>query len=307
MELRRLGLAGVRVSSIGVGCNQFGGGVDERGTAAIVRTALDLGINFFDTAESYSDGRSEEYLGKALGDNRREVVLATKTGLFSEPPGKLSRRQIISRLDGSLRRLGTDYVDLFYLHFPDAATPLEESLRALDDMVQAGKVLYPAISNHPAWQVTEALAISDHRGFVPPVVSQNQYSLIKRDPESELIPACAHFGMGLVPYYPLAEGFLTGKYRRGGPIPEGVRGAANEDFRRIWLRDENFDALERYEAFARESGRTVAELAVAWLLANPVVCSVITGVTTPTQLAANVLAAEWMLTTEQLLSLDQTT
>jgi aryl-alcohol dehydrogenase-like predicted oxidoreductase len=183
-----------------------------------VNKALDLGINFFDTAESYSDGRSEEFVAKALGSGRREVVIASKTGMFFEPPGRLSRRQIISRLEGSLRRMGTDYVDIYYLHFPDPSTPLDESLRALDDMVRSGKVLYPAISNHPAWQVVEALAICERRGYAPPAVTQNEYNILARGPEQDLLPACEHFGMSLVPYSPLAEGFLTGKYARGRRI-----------------------------------------------------------------------------------------
>jgi aryl-alcohol dehydrogenase-like predicted oxidoreductase len=294
-----MGLAGTWISAVGVGANQFGGKVDAAGTTAIVRKALDLGINFFDTAESYNDGRSEEFLGKALGSQRSEVVIASKTGVFWEPPGKLSRRQIISRLEATLRRLGTDYVDLYYLHFPDRETPLEESVRALDDMVRAGKVLYPAISNHPGWQITEALGICDRRGYAPPVVTQNEYNLIARKPELEVIPACEHFGLSLVPYSPLAEGFLTGKYRPGEQAPAGVRGHGDEHFQKTWLREPHFEALKRYEGFAHEHGHTIGELAIAWLLASPVVCSVITGATSPQQVEQNAGAAKWKLTPEQ--------
>lgn len=303
VEYRQLGLAGVRVSAVGLGGNTIGRNVDERGAAALVNKALELGVNFIDTADSYSKGLSEEILGKAIGARRRDFVIATKTGTFSEPLGRLSRRQIVLRLDASLERLRTDYVDVYYLHFPDAGTSLEESLRALDDMVRAGKVLYPAISNHPAWQVVEALAICDRRGYAQPVVTQNQYNLLARNPESELLPTSEHFGLRLVPYSPLAGGFLTGKYKRGEPIPAGVRGHENMNFQQTWLKDEYFDALQRYDACATERGHTIGELAIAWLLSKPLICSVIAGVTSPVQLEANVRAANWKLGAEEIATL----
>jgi 1-deoxyxylulose-5-phosphate synthase len=303
MELRRMGLTGVRVSAVGLGGNTFGRYVDEAETVRVVDKALELGVNFIDTAESYAEGRSEELLGKALRGRREQFVIASKTGSLMEPVGRLSRRQIRARLEGSLRRLGTDHLDLYYLHFPDPGTDLEESLRALDDAVREGKVLYPAISNHPAWQVAEAMAVCERRGWSPPVVSQNSYNLLDRAAEAELIPACARYGLSLVPYSPLAGGFLSGKYRRGQEPPAGVRGHQNERWQRMWLSDRNFDALERYEEFARERGHGVAELAMAWLLARPEVCSVIAGVTSAAQLEANARAGEWKLTPEEAASL----
>lgn len=303
MEMRRLGRAGTRVSVLGLGTNQVGGKVDEAGAAAILDAAQELGINFIDTAESYSAGRSEELLGRALRGRRDEFVVATKTGALGEPPGRLSRRHIRSRLEGSLRRLDTDRVDLYYLHFPDPGTDLEESLRALDDLVRDGKVIHPAISNHPAWQVAEALAICERQGWSAPVVTQDEYSLVERSPEAELLPAVAHFGLSLIPYFPLAGGFLSGKYRRGEEAPAGARGHGNERFKNRWLTDANFDALDRYRSFAEQHGHEVGELAIAWLLARPEVCSVLTGVTSPDQLRANARAAEWKLSAEETVGL----
>jgi aryl-alcohol dehydrogenase-like predicted oxidoreductase len=304
VEFRQLGLAGVRVSEVGLGTNQFGSRLDERGVAAVINKALELGVNFIDTAESYSDGNSEQLIGRAVAGRRDQFVIATKTGSkYVEPLGRLSRRQIVSRLDASLKRLGTDYVDLYYLHFPDPGTPLEESLRALDDMVRSGKVLYPALSNHPAWQIAEALAICDRERFAKPVVTQNEYNLLLRTAEAELLPACQHFGLSLVPYSPLAAGFLTGKYRRNAPVPSGVRGHENRFFQEAWVNDANFDALEYLEGVAKNHGRPITDLAMAWLLAQPLVCSVIAGMTSPEQLESNVRAAEWRLSPEDLKGL----
>lgn len=300
-----MGLSGVRVSALGLGGNQFGRRVDQQGTTAILDRAIDLGINFIDTADSYSEGASEEFIGKSIRERRHEVIIATKTGVVSEPPGKLSRRQIIRHLEGSLKRLGTDYVDLYYMHFPDIGTPLEESLRALDDMIRAGKVLYPAISNHPAWQVAEARAICEKYGYAQPVVVQNEYNLLKRAAETELLPACRHFGLALVPYSPLAEGFLTGKYRRGESAPEGVRGYDNAHFEQYWIKEDNLARLENYERWAAQRGHSTTELAIAWLLSNPLVCSVITGVTSTDQLDTNARAVEWALSAEDASSLEE--
>lgn len=309
MEYRRLGKGGVRVSVVGLGGNTFGRFCDESQTAAIVHGAIDLGVNFIDTAEAYSSGVSEELIGKALKGRRHEVVLATKTGVRDEPGseagGRLTRKRIIARLEASLGRLGTDYVDVYYLHFPDPQTPIEETLRALDDMVRAGKVLYPACSNYPAWGVAEMVGICDRRDYAPPVVTQDAYSLLDRRVENELVPACLHFGLSLVPYSPLAGGFLTGKYRRGAPPPEGTRGHAGEAWRRNWLTNEHFDVLDRLEAFAAARDRSVGALAVAWLAAQPVVCSVIAGATSPAQVAANVEAAGWTLSEGELAELAQ--
>uniref|UniRef100_A0A831WZT2 Aldo/keto reductase n=1 Tax=Thermorudis peleae TaxID=1382356 RepID=A0A831WZT2_9BACT len=308
MDYRRLGSSGVLVSVIGLGGNTFGRYCDERQTAAIVHRALDLGINHIDTADTYSRGLSEEYIGKAIAGRRHEVVLATKTGypLHEGPNGQgLSRRRIIASLEASLKRLGTDYVDLFYLHRPDPDTPLEESLRALDDLVRAGKVRYPAISNYAAWQVADIMGRCERRGYAPPVVSQSLYNVLERGIEQELIPACRFYGLGIIPYSPLAGGFLTGKYRPGEPVPPGVRGHDNPSWQQRWLTARNFRVLAVLEAFAAERGRSVGELALAWLVAQPVVSSVIAGATSPEQVESNVRAGEWRLSTEELEELEQ--
>ena len=299
MEQRLLGLAGVRVSEIGLGANTIGAPVDQKGTTAIIDVAHELGVNFIDTAESYANGASEEQLGVALGTRRSSFVIATKTGARNLPLGRLSRRAITSRIDASLKRLRTDWIDVYYLHSPDPGTPLEETLRALDEAVRAGKILYPAVSNFPAWQMAEALGICARAGYSPPVVTQNSYNLFDRSPETELVPACAHFGISLVPYFPLAGGFLTGKYRRDETPPPGVRGYQNAYFARKWLTVDSFDRLDRFQAFAAARDRPIGDLAIAWLLAQPVVCSVTAGATSPSQLAANVRAADWRLSPEE--------
>jgi aryl-alcohol dehydrogenase-like predicted oxidoreductase len=306
---RRLGKSGVRVSAVGLGGNNFGRFCDEAATAAIIHHALELGVNFIDTAEIYSNGVSEQFIGKALKGRRHDVVLATKTGARDEPGseagGRLSRKRIVARLEASLKRLGTDYVDVYYLHFPDPQTPIEESLRAMDDMVRDGKVLYPACSNYSAWEVAEIMGICDKRGFAAPVVSQDPYSLLDRSVEQEMVPACLHFGLSIVPYSPLAGGFLTGKYRRGKAVPEGTRGHASEPWQQNWLTDRHFDLLDKLEAFASARDRSVGALAVAWLLAQPVVCSVIAGATSAAQVESNVEAAGWILSDQELRELDQ--
>lgn len=311
MEYRRLGKSGVRVSVVGLGGNTFGRFCDESQTAAIVHGALDLGVNFIDTAEAYSTGVSEELIGNALKGRRHDVVLATKTGVRDEPGfeagGRLTRKRIVARLEASLRRLQTDYLDVYYLHFPDSQTPIEETLRALDDLVSAGKVVYPACSNYPAWEVAEMVGICDRRDYASPVVTQNAYSLLDRRVEHELVPACLHLGLSMVPYSPLAGGFLTGKYRRGHTPPEGTRGHASEAWQRNWLTEKHFDMLDRLEAFAAARDESVGALAMAWLIAQPVVCSVIAGATSPAQVEANVQSGGWILTEEELLELAQIT
>ncbi len=304
MEYRKLGRAGVRVSAIGLGGNTFGRMYghfnDEAATADIISAALELGVNFIDTAESYAGGVSEEYVGRAIRGRRDQFVIATKTGAMSRPEPRLTRGQILTRLDASLCRLRTDYVDLYYLHFPDPSTDLEETLRALDDMVRAGKVLYPAVSNYPAWEVSEIQALCDRRGFAPPVVSQNAYNLVVRDVERELVPALDRHGMSIVAYEPLGSGFLTGKYRRGSMPEAETRAHGNERWQAKWLTDRNFGLLERWSAFAAERGRNVGELALAWLLARPRVCSAIVGVTSVEQLRSNVAALDWRLSEADL-------
>jgi aryl-alcohol dehydrogenase-like predicted oxidoreductase len=286
---------------LGLGTNQFGRVVDEAGVIAIIDRALELGVNFIDTAETYAGGASEELLGKALAGRRDDVVLATKTGAGSGA-GRLTRKRIVQRLDASLKRLATDYIDLYYLHVPDPGTPLEESLAVLNDAVRAGKIRYAAVSNHAAWQVADAVGVAQRRGWAPVAASQMEYSLVERGVEGEMLPACEHHRVSLVPYYPLAGGFLTGKYERNAPLPANTRfGRAPQRSR--YLSDENFDRLERWTAFAQERGHRVGELAVTWLLAHPVVCSVIAGATHPDQVAANAKATEWTLALSEVATL----
>jgi aryl-alcohol dehydrogenase-like predicted oxidoreductase len=308
VEYRRLGRSGIQVSVIGLGTNQFGRAVDERTTAEIIHRAMDRGINHIDTADTYTGPVSESHLGKAIADRRDQVVLATKTGfpLHSGVDGQgVSRRRIIQNVDNSLRRLQTDYIDLFYLHRPDPNTPIEESLRALDDLITAGKIRYGACSNYSGWQIAEMAEICDRRGYAAPVVSQSLYNLLEREIEAEVIPACRHYGMSIVPYAPLASGFLTGKYRRGEEVPAGVRGHGNQQWQERRLTDRNFMASEVLESFAQEQGRSVSDLAIAWLLAQPVVCSVIAGVTRPDQVESNAAAGEWKLSQQDLSEIQQ--
>lgn len=305
MKYRTLGRTGVQVSVAGIGGNQFGTVVDARGTAAILDRALELGVNFVDTAESYGGGTSEEAIGKAIARRRGDFVIATKTGAPApnEAGGRLTRKRIIERLEASLTRLATDYVDVYYFHHPDPLTPLDESLRTVEDAVRAGKVRYCAVSNHPAWQVAEAAGISERRGLGGLVASQVRYNLLDRSAELEMLPACAHLGISIVPYSPLAGGFLTGKYRRNTAIPEGTRLHRVDRMRAMLLTEANYDALERFEVFASARGHSVGELAVSWLLAHPEVCSVIGGVTSVTQVEANARATEWELSADEVTEL----
>ena len=306
MEYRQLGNSGVRVSAVGLGGNTFGNACDVTQTAAVIRRAIELGINHVDTADVYSSGTSEDFVGKALVGRRQDVILATKVGnSMGDGPNNdgLSYRRVLASCEGSLKRLGTDYIDLYYLHRPDPKTQLAETLRALDDLVRAGKIRYVGLSNYAAWQIVEALWVSDHRGYHPPAVLQSQYNALQRGLESEVVPCCKAFGVGIVPYSPLAGGLLTGKYKKGEAIQPGVRGHNNTGFARQ-LTDRNFAAVAGLESFARDHGHTAGELAIAWLLANLSVCSVIAGATKPQQVETNAAAATWALTAEDLKTID---
>lgn len=299
MKYRRLGSAGLKVSALGLGCNTFGRFVDAEGAVRIVHAALDLGITFFDTADVYGGGRSEEFLGKALAGRRDRAVVATKVGwALGDGPNQagVSRARLVAGIDASLRRLQTDYVDLLQIHRWDPETPLEESLGALDDLVRQGKVRYIGCSNFAAWQLVWSLWLSDRYGWSRIVTVQPEYSLLVRDVEEELMPACRAFGIGIIPYYPLAAGVLTGKYRQGEPAPAGTRGFGSDQFQRRFLTPRNLALVETLEAWARARGHSVAELAIAWLLARPMVCTVITGTTRPEQVEANAKAVAWELT-----------
>jgi aryl-alcohol dehydrogenase-like predicted oxidoreductase len=306
MEYRQLGGSGLRVSAVGLGGNTFGRFCDESQTAAVIHRALELGINHVDTADSYGRGVSEQYVGKAIAGRRHDMIVATKVGfLMGEGTNDqgMSYRRMIASCEGSLRRLGTDYIDLYYMHRPDPTTPLAETLRALDDLVRQGKVRYVGISNHPAWQVCETLWISDRRGYQAPVVTQSRYNILDRAIESELLPFCRAHKIGIVPYAPLSGGLLTGKYQPNLPIPPGVRGHNNPNFQQQ-LTERNFTLVSRLEAFARDHGHTIGELAIAWLIAHPEVCSVIAGVTSPEQVDANAAAGNWKLSADDLKAID---
>ncbi len=303
MDARALGRSGLQVSVVGLGCNNFGRRCGEEATRAVVEKALDSGITLFDTADVYGPGGlSEELLGKALGGRRRDVVLATKFGLpMGEGPLRrgASRRWIFDAVEASLRRLATDWIDLYQLHFPDPATPLEETLRALDDLVRQGKVRYVGCSNFSGWQVADAAWIARTHGLAPFVTAQNHYNLLERGVEAEVAPAAAAFGLSLLPYFPLASGLLTGKYRRGEKAPDGTRLAAGR-FGSQYLTERNFDRVEKLEGFAREAGHSLLELAISWLASQPLVASVIAGATSPEQVEQNVHAAGWKLSPEQI-------
>lgn len=292
------------MSAVGLGCNNFGGRVDDAGTARVVAAALDAGINFFDTADVYGNLRSEVLLGKALGARRADVVVASKFGIATGP-GKLqrggSRRYIVRALEASLERLGTDYIDLYQLHVPDRHTPLEETLRALDDLVRAGKIRYVGHSNFAGWQIADAHWIARMLGVSRFVTAQNHYNLLERSAATEVLAACDAFGLGLLPYFPLASGLLSGKYHRGEAPPQGARLATMENLASRTLTDENFAVVERLTAYAGERDQSLLSLAFGWLLSQPAVTSVIAGATQPEQVAANVAAGEdWRLSAQEM-------
>lgn len=311
MEYRHLGRSGLQVSVVGLGCNNFGGRLDVDRTRAVVDKALDLGINFLDTADVYGGGgKSEQQIGEVLKGRRHDVVLATKfSGKMGEGPMMSggSRRHIVAALEESLRRLQTDYIDLYQYHFPDPATPIEESLRALDDLVRAGKVRYIGSSNFTGWQVVEAHYLAERHGLTPFISAQNQYNLLERRVERELAPACMKYGVGILPYFPLASGFLTGKYRPGEAAPEGTRLAAAGPMAQRILNEGNYETLQRLEQFAEGRGHTVLELAIGWLASQPHVGSVIAGATRPEQVESNVAAGAWKLSPEELAEVDTIT
>ncbi|MDE3154180.1 MAG: aldo/keto reductase [Acidobacteriota bacterium] len=308
MNHRLLGPSGLKVSIVGLGCNNFGGRLDLDATRQVVHKALDLGITLFDTADMYGNrGGSEECLGQILGDRRKDVVLATKFGWEMSEDGRLrggSRRYVMRAVEDSLRRLRTDWIDLYQLHKFDPETPIEETLRALDDLVHQGKVRYIGCSNLPAWRVIEAQWTSRQLNLHRFISCQDEYSLLVRSVERELLPAVEAYGLGLLPFFPLASGLLTGKYKRTAPPPEGTRFAGSKGLADRYLTDANWQTVERLEQFCRERGRTLLELAFSWLLSHAPVSSVIAGATKPEQLEQNVDAAGWLLTPEDLAAVD---
>jgi aryl-alcohol dehydrogenase-like predicted oxidoreductase len=305
METRRLGVDGPLVSVVGLGCNNFGMRIDAAQTRSVVDAALEIGITHFDTAEMYGGGKSEGFLGEALGRRRDEVVIATK---FSprpkdDPyrPGDL-RQRTLQACEASLSRLGTDRIDLYYQHVPDGDAPVEEALDALDKLVDQGKVLHIASSNVSADQIDEAAKAAQERKTPAFCATQIEWSLLVREVEKEVVPAARRHGLGIVPYFPLASGLLTGKYRKGEPFPPGSRLDRGSYFA-AGATDENFDYIETLTAFAEARGHTLLDLAVAWLAAQDGVASVIAGATTPQHVQDNARAAAWQLTADDLAAL----
>jgi aryl-alcohol dehydrogenase-like predicted oxidoreductase len=309
MTLRTLGKSGLQVSLVGLGCNNFGVRTDPERSRKVIQKALDLGITLFDTADMYANrGGSETILGETLGARRKDIVLATKFGMPMDEAGTLkgaSRRYIYAALEASLRRLKTDWIDLYYLHRPDPATPIEETLRTLEDLIRQGKVRYIACSNFAAWQVVEAAWTSRQLGTNGFIACQNEYSLLVRDAEKELVPAMEACGLSLVPYYPLAGGLLSGKYGRDAPRPEGARLSYLKPQADRFLTDANWQKVERLEAFCAARGHSLIELAFGWLAAHPIVASVIAGATRPEQVEQNVAACTWVLTPEEMAEVDR--
>ena len=303
METRKVGSLPVTV--VGIGCNNFGSRIDEKRSHEVVNAALDAGINFFDTADMYANGKSEELLGQALGRRRSDVIIATKFGQVMEGHGRGARPEYIRKaFQASLRRLNTDYIDLYQLHLPDPDVPIAETLGALDELVKAGQVREIGCSNFSAEQLREAEAASSARpGSARFVSVQNEYSLLHREPEDAVLAECKRQGLAFLPFFPLKSGLLTGKYRKGKPIPEGTRVAKFERYRQL-LTDENLDKVESLIDFAESRGHTLLELAFSWLLAHGVVASVIAGATSAQQVRDNAGAATWKLTPGDLEEID---
>jgi aryl-alcohol dehydrogenase-like predicted oxidoreductase len=309
MKFRKLGASGTKVSVLGLGCNNFGLRMEIEDSRAVIHKALDLGITMFDTADVYGNkGGSETALGRYLGERRKEIVIASKFGNPMNPSGTLrgaSRRYIISAVDASLKRLNTDWIDLYQLHRPDPDTPVEETMRALDDLVRQGKIRYIGCSGARAWQLIDMQWTAKHHNLNPLTTGEMEYSLLAREPEQEHVPAMLAHGIGLLPYYPLASGFLTGKYRRGDAMPAGARLTRFRRYADRFMTDANWNILENLEAFAKVRGHTLLDLAIGWLAAQPVVSSVIAGATKPEQIEINAKAIEWELTREDLAEIDR--
>jgi aryl-alcohol dehydrogenase-like predicted oxidoreductase len=308
MEYKKIGNSGVKVSELCLGCMMFGGPADEAESVKIINRALDAGINFLDTANWYANKNSEVVVGKAIKGKRDKIVLATKVyGKMGEGPNDYgcSRYHIMREVENSLRRLDTDHIDLYQLHRYDPETPLEETMRALDDLVRQGKVCYVGCSNFPAWAICKALWVSDKMGLEPFASCQPRYNAIDRKIETEVIPCCLEHGIGLIVYSPLFRGFLTGKYKRGEALPEGSRAARGDVTIKTAFTESNFDVLEKMTEMARVRGKTVSQYAIAWTLANPAVTSSIIGPRTLEQLEDNLGSIGWKLSPEELKKIDE--
>ncbi len=293
------------VSAVGLGCNNFGMRCDEKQSLEVMKAAFDVGINFFDTADVYGGrGKSEEMVGKAIsGMDRSKIVIATKFANPMSDDGDMrgaSKNYIIKAVEASLKRLGTDYIDLYQQHVPDPRTPIEATLRALDDLVQQGKVRALGNSNFSGWQIADADWISKTHGLARFATAQNLYSLLDRNIEREVVPACERFELGILPYFPLASGMLTGKYKRGTDPQEGTRLAAFGERGKRAMSDDNFDKVDKLTAFAEAEGHTLLELAMSWLASQSVVPSVIAGATSIEQVNQNATAASWNMTEDKI-------
>jgi aryl-alcohol dehydrogenase-like predicted oxidoreductase len=311
VEQRNLGRSGLRVSLIGLGCNNFAGRIDFAATRQVVHKALDLGITLFDNADTYGErGGAEEYLGRILGDRRKEIVLATKFGRPMDAAGRLqgaSRGYIMDAAEASLRRLKTDYIDLYWQHIADPLTPIAETMRAFDDLVRQGKVRYIACSTLAAWQVVEANWTAREQHLSPFIACQERYSLLERDYEPNMAAMVEAYGLGLIPFSPLANGLLTGKYRRNLPMPEGARLTVTQRMADRYLTERNWAIIEDLADFCEARGHTLLELAFSWLASRPAVASIIAGATAPEQLEANIRAADWALTADDIAEIDRLT
>ena len=310
MDYRKLGSSGLRISAVGLGCNPFGTEVDVPAAQAIVDRAIDLGVTYFDSADSYSDGRSEEYLGKALaGGKRQQVIVATKFGNrmgAGQNDGGASRTHIMEACEASLRRLRTDYIDLYQVHTPDRSTPIEETMRALDDLVHQGKARYIGCSNFFEWEVAEALWVADRHHLTPFVSCQDFYNLLYRDIEKRMEPMCIKFGLAMIPYFPLAGALLSGTYQRGTTPPAGSRGAGRPTFK-SWDSERNWDVQERLLAFAQAHGWSLAQMSIGWLLTRPMMATVIAGADEVGHLENNVAALDVHFSADDLAEIDRIT
>ena len=311
MQIRNLGGSGLRVSAVGLGCNNFGQRTDLEGSRKVIHRAIDLGVTLFDTADIYAGmGGSETVLGEVLGARRKDIVLATK---YSKPMSKdgtkqgASRRYIMSAIEASLTRLKTDYIDLYQQHDYDPLTPIEETMRALDDLVRQGKVRYIGNSNFPAWRVAEAEYVARAMNVSRFVSCQDEYSLVVRDIEKDLLPAAQEYNLGLLPFFPLASGLLTGKYKRGEAAPDDTRFGKVARLRDRYVTPRNEDIVDKLHAFAKARGHTMLGLAFSWLAARPQVASVIAGATRVEQVEQNVKAIGWALSAEEITEIDQIT
>ena len=308
MQRRQFGSSGLKVSLIGLGCNNFGSRIDLEAARKVVHKALDVGIDFFDTADVYGGaGGSEKILGAVLAAKRRDVVLATKFGLAMDKEGRLkggSRRYVVRAVEDSLQRLGTDWIDVLYMHWPDPRTPIEETLRALDDLVHQGKVRYVACSNFAAWQLVEAHFTARQINVPGFIGCQDEYSVLERRVEKNLLPAIRSCGLGLVPYFPLASGLLTGKYRKDA-MPKGARITEGAWFAQRHEIDKNWSKVEALRAFCETRGRGMTELAFSWLAAHGEVAGIIAGASTPEQVEENAKAADWALSADDLGQIDK--